>query len=511
VQFRSVLYESEAGEPSDTHSQEPSYFRDLNLDQVVEAVTIDYREYNLEPFFYTRLKTVEAINYRHEVMRDLEDPSVLGCVKTFATKMRLMREQLHQSKKLHYELQKKRWFLQAVQTYCAAIQELTGRLRQLPLTSRALAGFRDHVASYAGSDKFYQLVNALRELTDELSRLRYMVLINRGTVTVTKYAEETDYTAEVVQTFEKFQQKAAKEYQFKFHTLVEMDHVEAKILEFVAALYPETFSNLNKFFHRNQDFAASELLRFDREIQFYIAWCDLMDKLSQAGLCFSLPRVSATDKAIYSKSGFDLALALRLTKLGREVVCNDFYLTGEERIFIVSGPNQGGKTTFARTFGQLHHLAGVGCPVPGDEAHLFLPDALLTHFEKGENLDDQRGKLQDELIRIHDALEKATARSVIIINEIFNATALTDASFLARKVMGKIDQLDLLCVCVTFLDEIGSLSNKTVSMVSTVAPENPNLRTYKILRRPADGRSYAVSLAERHGLTYDRLKARIPQ
>jgi DNA mismatch repair protein MutS len=511
VEFRSVLYESEAGEPSDTDSQEPNYFHDLNLDQVVEAVTTDYREYNLEPFFYTRLKTVEAINYRHEVMRDLEDPSVLGCVRTFATQMRLMREQLDQSKKLRYVLQNRRLFLQAAQTYCVTIQQLSETLTQLSLTSRALTAFRDHVASYARSDKFYQLVNASRQVSDDLSRLRYTILISGAAVTVKRHAEERDYRADVVRTFEKFQQKAAKEYQFKFHCLVEMDHVEAKILEFVAALYPETFSKLNKFFQLNQDFAASELLRFDREIQFYIAWCDLVDKLKQVGLRFSLPRVAATDKAIYNKSGFDLALALKLTKLGREVVCNDFYLKGEERILIVSGPNQGGKTTFARTFGQLHHLASVGCPVPGDETQVFLPDVLLTHFEKGENLDDQRGKLQDELIRIYDALEKATARSIIIINEIFNATALADASFLARKVIGKIDQLDLLCVWVTFLDELASFNSKTVSMVSTVSPDNPNLRTYKVLRRPADGRSYAVSLAERHGLTYERLKARIPQ
>jgi DNA mismatch repair protein MutS len=95
------------------------------------------------------------------------------------------------------------------------------------------------------------------------------------------------------------------------------------------------------------------------------------------------------------------------------------------------------------------------------------------------------------------------------MNELFTSTTLQDAVFLGARIIQDIIGLDLLCVYVTFVDELAALGDTTVSMVSTVEPDNPATRTFKIIRKPADGNAYAIAIAERFGLTYPRLKARL--
>jgi len=392
---------------------------------------------------------------------------------------------------------------------CDAVEHLAYDLYLADLKSRGLLTFRRHLAQYAGCGRFKTLLTEAKQLTSRLSAIRYCLLIKDSSITVRNYVSETDYSAVVEETFAKFKQGAVRDYRVKYPESSGMSHVEAQVLDLVAQLNPDVFLALDGYSTRNKSYLEKTIVDFDREIQFYIACLEYAETFKRAGLKFCYPQVSDKCKNVSSREGYDLALARNLVRENLPVVSNDFFLTGRERIFVVTGPNQGGKTTFARTFGQLHYLASLGCPVPGSEARLFLFDHLFTHFEREESATTLRGKLQDDLIRIHRVFDHATSDSIIIMNEIFSSMALQDAVHLSRRIVERVAQLDALCICVTFLDELSSLNEQTVSVVAAIAPEDPTLRTYKIERRPADGLSYALAIAEKYRLTYERLKERL--
>jgi DNA mismatch repair protein MutS len=506
--FYSILFatpEDRADEPANA----PAFFADLNCDQIVDAITASKEEYNLKLFFYAPLRRVDAIEYRQEVMRDLEQKAVLERLNSFAQDMRRMRDHLGRAAKLHYKEQKQAWLLDAVEIYCQTITALAEGLSQSQINSRGFLRFRDYLASYVGSALFTALSREVQRLKSDLATVKYDILVKGDSFTVRRYEAEIDYSTDVENTFAKFREGAVEDYKAKFSTGHDMNFVEAKILEFVAKLYPQLFQALDEFCARRQAYLDEAIATFDREIQYYLAYLAYVNVLKRAGLPFCYPRITDQSKQVFDHDGFDIALAHKLVREQRTIICNDFDLNGSERILVISGPNQGGKTTFARTFGQLHYLASIGCPVPGREAQLFLFDQLFTHFEKEEKVENLRGKLEDDLIRIHGILDRATPRSIIVLNEIFTSTTLQDEIFLSTKVMQRIIDLDLLCVWVTFIDELASFAPQTVSMLSTVVPDNPAVRTFKIVRRPADGLAYAVAIAQKYRLTYDAIRKRL--
>ena len=508
ARFQSILFDSSENASKYADQEAPEYFGDLNLDQLVESITAGRDEYDLKPFFYQPLRAIEAIHDRQAVFRDLETPVLFEQIQAFANEMRKMRSRLAQSAKFYYRFQKNALFLSAAEIYCSAVERLTEGLASASPVSRGFQSLRDYLVAYTDSGEFRPLAAETRHLREDLSSICYSIHIDGKRVTVGRAGRESDLSTEVLRTFEKFRQGAPKEYLFRISTWPEMNHVEAAILDRVAQMYPEIFSRLGEFPNRHGGYLNPLIAVFDREVQFYLAYIEFKRRIEKAGLPFCYPAFGAS-KEIHARDIFDLALADKLVEEHRQVVTNSLFLKTPERILVVSGPNQGGKTTFARTFGQLHHLGSLGCPVPGSEARLFLFDKLFTHFERREILENLSGKLEDELLRIRQILEQATGNSILIMNESFLSTTLDDALFLSKNILRKILSLDMLCVTVTFLDELASLTDATVSMVSTMDPHDPALRTFKIVRKSADGLAYAAAIAQKYHLTHDAVLERI--
>lgn len=314
--FLSVLFPTaEARAPSETRAP-PDFFVDLNLDQIVAAATAGKQEYNLAPFFHWPLRDVDAVLYRHEVMRDLEGVALLENIKTFATALRSMRETLKELEKRHQRHQKQALFLDAVGAYCGAIASLMRDLAVANLCSRGLRSFREYLNDYAASDRFTSLLAETTKLKSDLSTVKYTLDIGGGSITVRKYNSETDYAADVEETFRRFQLGAVKDYGVKFNEWPQMNHVEAAIIERVARLYSEIFTSLQSYCEAHSAYLDKAIADFDREIQFYVSFLDYVAPLRRTELNFCYPTLSSESKDLCGDDVFDLALAKTFSPKG---------------------------------------------------------------------------------------------------------------------------------------------------------------------------------------------------
>ena len=309
VTFQSILFdEPEIGTNID-NLQAPEFFKDLYLDQVVHAITEDWKDYKLAPFFYLRLNDLDAISYRQEVMRDLEDVRLMDAIKSFSAQIRTMRERLKQAKDLYFKYATERAFLGAVEIYYQAIERLIQEFSALDIQSRGLLALREYLTSYTGSDSFRNLVTEAEKLRLDLADIKYCLVLKDDSVTVRHYDGESDYSTAVEETFSKFRRQTAKDYRVKVPIRDGMNHIQARVLDGVALLYPDVFRALDDFSAAHADYLDDRIARFDREIQFYVAYLTYVGKFRHTGLSFCLPQLSRTSKEIRGCDAFDIALA----------------------------------------------------------------------------------------------------------------------------------------------------------------------------------------------------------
>lgn len=504
MEYHSILFDSAK---VSRYIPIPGLFSDLNIDQIIQEILTDKEEYNLSEFYYHSLQDIYTVNYRLDVMKDLESSVVFNNIIDFSSKMKKVREYIDFSKKAHNTFQSQKWFLDAANLYCKSVSNLYISLLTKEIHSSGLLSFKSWLSSYINTNNFQELCFETYDLNKVFDSIKYSIQVERGKITIDSDIIQEDYCESLNKTFERINDE---EYDFpiSFFTGFEMCTLEVKILEIVRNDNKNAFDNLEVYCKNHIDFLDKTIQNFDREIQFYISYLEYTRKLKNKGYVFSYPIIS-TSKRITVEAGYDLALAYK--KLDNEscVISNNFSLENSERIYVITGPNQGGKTTFARTIGQIMYLASIGCPVPCLKAELFLFDRIFTHFSKEENLCNNAGRLKEELVRLKPIMTEVTENSLVIINELFASTTSYDAYTMGKKVLEHLIMKDCVCLYVTHIYELNGISPKTVSLVAAVHSEHDGMRTYKILRKPADGCAYANSIVEKYNLTYSEIKERI--
>ncbi len=503
MEFKNILFYSSGNcEEIDRNN---AIFDDFSLKNIFRGIIGNIKNDELESFLYRPLNNPEDILYRQEIFKDLEEPKIYKIITEFAMEASEVLYNIARLKDL-YDLEQQRQLLDSAYTYCNSIVNLQDNLGVSGVRSRGFTGFLGYLDSYIKSEKFKSLMAETGELEEELLSIRYLINIKGVKITVREDRDSDDYASEIQETFSRFLEDG--ETIKAYDSTHSFGHVEAAIVELVAKFHPDQFNKLKEFYNKRSNFMDDTISRFIHEIFFYINYLKYIRPMEESGLHFCIPDIKGNTGNMHCIEFFDLALADKLVGHKQIPVTNNININAGSSIVVVTGPNNGGKTTFARSFGQLHYLTLLGLPVPGKCASIFHVDKIFSHFERSENPEDNMGRLEEELERLHEILENATGDSLIVINELLSSTTLKDGIEIGKNIIERIRKKKVLCMYVTFIHELAELPG-VVSYVSQVDSNNPEKRTYKILPRRANGMAYAMALAKKYGLTYEFLKERI--
>ena len=217
------------------------------------------------------------------------------------------------------------------------------------------------------------------------------------------------------------------------------------------------------------------------ELAFYIGCVNLRHQLDHCGssVCFPVPELPGSGR--YSCGGLiDICLALNQDK---SVVGNDL-AADKKNLVIITGANQGGKSTFLRAIGCAQLMMQCGMFVTADYFGSDICRGLFTHYKREEDVSLNSGKFDEELNRMSGIIDALTPDSIVLFNESFSATNEMEGSEIAGQIVRALLELRVKVFFVTHMHEFAHgfwVEGKNDGLFLRAERQSDGRRTFKLL------------------------------
>jgi len=260
---------------------------------------------------------------------------------------------------------------------------------------------------------------------------------------------------------------------------------------------------------QNTDF----LLALLSEIEFACKGAELCEKLTQKGYALTYPTLlSMEDKAFSSKGLYNPDVALRIEE---EIVLNDFAFDEKGRIFVITGPNRGGKSVLTCAVGIAQAMAQLGLPVCAKEISLSPVDVIETHFPQGAFDTIDKGRLGEECARLRDIFASVSEHSMVLLDESLSSTGALEATYIGADVLLGFAVAKVRGIFSTHLHDLAAMTDSinekakekggvAIDTMTAVMGEG-GARSFILARKKPDGKSYAMDIAKKYGLDLESI------
>ena len=228
------------------------------------------------------------------------------------------------------------------------------------------------------------------------------------------------------------------------------------------------------------------------ELAFYVGCLNLSERLAELEEPIAFPNPAPANERQHSFTGlYDVCLALTMQ---RKVVGNDINADGKD-LTIITGANQGGKSTFLRSIGLAQLMMQCGMYIPAESFSANVCTGLFTHYKREEDTSMTSGKFDEELSRMSTIVDNITPNSIVLFNESFAATNEREGSEIARQIVTALLEKKIKVFFVTHQYELahGFYNEKMDNAIFLRAERRPDGgRTYKLIEGEPLETSYGI-------------------
>lgn len=501
--FDSLLFKDKHKQPLILPTTDP-IFQDLDLEDLFKDIN-QLTGYDITTYNHQPLTDDDEIRYRQETFKDFQNETIYQVFNKFAKQMTYALKQRQELSRLEPKQYQEHKLVNILDSEFGAITNLLHDLENESLDSKGLVKFIDYLEQYQNSDQVKEIKDYIKKIDKDFSAIYYRLYLNGRSVIVEALPEHKEsmndnFKTTFADVFDNLQDMDKSVKMDDIHAAYNMNNLQVSIIEELAKLYPDQFNKLADFYAKYASYSDQLIDNTVQELTFFLAWQKIeKDIQTETGLTFTLPMLIDGGTEHVSDS-FDLRLALKMihSTSNNKIVTNNFKLNSDKPFLVISGPNQGGKTTYARMVGQIFYLSKLGIAIAGSSAKIRIRQTIFTHFDRQESSNKLSGLLETDVERIHKIIEQVDNSSFIILNELFSSTSEEDATELGNRVLKALDARHAAGIYVTFLESLGD-NPKVQPLMSQVTKDAK--RTFKVIPQDLNGKAYTDILLKKYQLS----------
>ena len=539
----------------------PEAINDLSVDFLCEALTSDSFERNNIKQLLTEITDDEAVvKYRCDIFEDfLNFPQLREDLTRVLAKLHDLKDierfQKDSESSSLWQLVNR---LREIDGYVDCITGIKNTLEKLDIKSQGLISLKNKVSEIYNSSGFPLLKKDIEETLQDVRKVKSITLgVNLDEMLRPNYVgvislNDAHFTdSGLLKRFLKFTNNKQEELHHgtdvadlsSFHPanpasvslgfskvvmgaqqdvnhiassgLTGADPMSDALKKVVTDILKRTVNNLKSMLNKYVGNSGYTFLSLMPEIIFYIRFAELCDKIKDTGLPLCKAQVCNKEERILDAHQlYNFKLAIRKVK-GDEgnIVVNDFAFDNSKRIYILTGPNRGGKTTITQAVGLAFLLAQAGIYVPASSMKFSPCDNIFTHFPADENDTVDLGRLGEESKRLADIFNSATRYSLLLLNESLATTNVAEGLYIAKDVVKSMRYLGVRCVFNTHMHDLArgledineNVQGDSIVESMVTGVENSE-RSFKVFLAPPQGVSYAKDIAKKYGVTFESIK-----